>query len=464
MTMTAPTPAGATAALPLKDALQIAADLIRESLAGASFTRMNDDENVEALDGFEVVGRLVDAGRVGTAHQVEERSARHLGRESLAWKRGCKSGRDLITRVTGVSGKEAARRINLGNRVQPRPQGGTVLPPLFPAVNAALTAGLITLDQADVIVNGLTSLTNHCTPDDLAAAENALIASAIGAADAETASSVDSDSADGTDGADGSGDVGAERNTGFAFSADLLRIQVNVWKARLDPDGTAPNEEPSEARSNFGFGRIRNGLYPLRGGVTPEMRGVLNGLFDTYLSAHAATPSFPSKKEQATFDQIVAQRDQDIENREGIEAGEIIPGAELDTEFAGPARPIGEKRADILRAALERITRDADTPTLGGAAPTVMVHVNAQDLASNTGVGWIDGVEDPINLKTVRQMMCAGGYQTIIYGDDGDILHLGGKQRCFTTNQRKAIIARDGGCIIPGCNAPVSWVELHHVT
>ncbi|WP_022886743.1 HNH endonuclease signature motif containing protein, partial [Glaciibacter superstes] len=156
--------------------------------------------------------------------------------------------------------------------------------------------------------------------------------------------------------------------------------------------------------------------------------------------------------------------DQDIENREGIEAGEIIPGAELDTEYAGTARPIGEKRADILRAALERITRDADTPTLGGAAPTVMVHVNAQDLASNTGVGWIDGVEDPINLKTVRQMMCAGGYQTIIYGDDGDILHLGGKQRCFTTNQRKAIIARDGGCIIPGCNAPVSWVELHHVT
>ncbi|WP_026851122.1 hypothetical protein, partial [Glaciibacter superstes] len=66
MTMTAPAPTGA-AALPLKDALQIAADLIRESLAAASFTRMNDDENVEALDGFEVVGRLVDAGRVGTA-------------------------------------------------------------------------------------------------------------------------------------------------------------------------------------------------------------------------------------------------------------------------------------------------------------------------------------------------------------------------------------------------------------
>jgi hypothetical protein len=38
------------------------------------------------------------------------------------------------------------------------------------------------------------------------------------------------------------------------------------------------------ARSNIGFGAFRDGLYPLRGGVTPELRGVMNGIFDTYLS------------------------------------------------------------------------------------------------------------------------------------------------------------------------------------
>ena len=31
------------------------------------------------------------------------------------------------------------------------------------------------------------------------------------------------------------------------------------------------------------------------------------------------------------------------------------------------------------------------------------------------------------------------------------------------TAQRKAIIARDGGCVIPGCTSPPGWAEMHHV-
>jgi hypothetical protein len=82
------------------------------------------------------------------------------------------------------------------------------------------------------------------------------------------------------------------------------------WQARLDPDGVAPNESVAEPRSNVGFGQLKNGLYPLRGAVTADLRGIMNGIFDTYLSAHAA-PAFPTEEEQAL-----------------IEAGELVPGAE----------------------------------------------------------------------------------------------------------------------------------------
>lgn len=36
--------------------------------------------------------------------------------------------------------------------------------------------------------------------------------------------------------------------------------------------------------------------------------------------------------------------------------------------------------------------------------------------------------------------------------------------RIFNATQRKAIMARDGGCIIPGCTVRAAWCEIHHVT
>ncbi|MEB0005098.1 HNH endonuclease signature motif containing protein, partial [Cryobacterium sp. RTC2.1] len=39
----------------------------------------------------------------------------------------------------------------------------------------------------------------------------------------------------------------------------------------------------------------------------------------------------------------------------------------------------------------------------------------------------------------------------------------GPERRYFNRAQRRAITARDGGCIIPGCKAPAHWAEVHHV-
>jgi hypothetical protein len=100
---------------------------------------------------------------------------------------------------------------------------------------------------------------------------------------------------------------------------------------------------------------------------------------------------------------------------------------------------------------------------MGGLPPTVMVHVNATDLLAGTGTGWTDGIDGPISIKTVTQMIDNGGFQPLFLGTTGTILGLGSKARCFTPLQRKAITARDGGCIIPGCTCPPQWTEVHHV-
>ncbi|WP_308466992.1 HNH endonuclease signature motif containing protein [Rathayibacter soli] len=409
---------------------RVAADAVRAAMAEANPARLSDNELLTTMDAIEEAGRLIDAARIATAGEAADRSRPILGHDGLAWRTGCRNGNDLVTRVTRVSGREAVRRIKLGAAVADQVDIVSVRPARFPVVADALARGMLGADAADFIVTGLDSLPPFCTPTEVAVAERALVASATGAITDETA-----------------GLPGA----GLAFAADLIRGQVEMWKARLNPDGAAPSDEAIEPRSSLGFGRLKDGVYPFRGGATPEFRGVMDTLFDTYLSAHSST-KFPSAQEQAR-----------------MESGEIVPGAGdadggvPDGRIPGDTRTTDQKRADILRCILDGAGRDASTPKMGGAAPQVMVHVNAVDLVNDDGVGWVEGVEAPVSMKTVERLICAGGMQTIVLGGDGEILHLGDKERFFTAAQRRAIGARDETCIIPGCNIPARWAEIHHV-
>jgi hypothetical protein len=310
--------------------------------------------------------------------------------------------------------------VKLGTTLASRMNVLGVVPSRFPVVASAVASGTLGVDSARLIIDGLASVTRICEPGELEGAERALVATATGAITDET--------------------IGLP-GAGIAFPADLMRGQVEMWKASLDPDGAAPKDVGVEPRTSFGFGRLKDGIYPFKGGATPQWRAVLDTLLDSYLSARSGT-SFPSTAEQAR-----------------IEAGEVIPGADV----LGDDRTVDQKRADLLYGIFDNAARDPGTPRMGGAAPVVTVHVNAVDLADDDGVGWADGVEAPVSLKTVKQLICAGGIQKIIIGNDGEILHFGDKARFFTAAQRKAIAARDETCIIPGCTIPARWCEIHHV-
>ena len=62
------------------------------------------------------------------------------------------------------------------------------------------------------------------------------------------------------------------------------------------------------------------------------------------------------------------------------------------------ARSISEKQAGILRAVFEAAARQPSTPTMGGAAPTVLVHININDLLAGRGAGWIDDIDNAVLL------------------------------------------------------------------
>ena len=45
-----------------------------------------------------------------------------------------------------------------------------------------------------------------------------------------------------------------------------------------------------------------------------------------------------------------------------------------------------------------------------------------------------------------------------------EILDLGRRVRVPTPAQRRALVARDGGCAVHGCDAPADWCDAHHET
>lgn len=63
----------------------------------------------------------------------------------------------------------------------------------------------------------------------------------------------------------------------------------------------------------------------------------------------------------------------------------------------------------------------------------------------------------------MRHLACDARIIPALLGADGDIIDLGRAQRLITPAMRKALIARDGGCLTPGCTIPATWTEAHHV-
>ena len=121
----------------------------------------------------------------------------------------------------------------------------------------------------------------------------------------------------------------------------------------------------------------------------------------------------------------------------------------------------------MLAVILDVVSRAGEAPTIGGAPATVLVSVREQDLNADfgqgRGVGWIDGVETPISISAVTDLISNGGQQKVVITDEGRIIALGSPERCFTAAQRRAIQLRDGTCIIPGCKIPAAMTEIHHV-
>lgn len=393
------------------EAVGEAVGAVRERLAAVSGAPLHStsDRALCALTvAVEEAGRLLDGLRAAVAGEIADRSRFGLGTDSLAHRMGMKRGVDVVERLTRVSAAEAGRRVKVGAALRSEVGiDGSVTPPDHAPLAAAMAAGDVGIDAATVIVRCLEQARATAAPDDIEAAENALVEAAT------------------------------------HCTADEVGVQARAWREALDPDGAEPRDERLHRKRAFRLGREVDGLTPFSGTMKPVDAALLKAAFDE-ADRPGNTPRFLGDADRTA-------------------------GAVLSTDSAGETtielvdpRSREQRHYDVVTGLLHAGVRSTGAES-GGMRSTAEVTavITLDDLRSGAGVGFVDDVAEPVSAATIRQLVCANGYAPILLGDQGEVLMLGRTRRRFSPAQMRALRIRDGGCV--NCGAPPGWCDGHHV-
>jgi hypothetical protein len=110
-----------------------------------------------------------------------------------------------------------------------------------------------------------------------------------------------------------------------------------------------------------------------------------------------------------------------------------------------------------------RMGADADDGRIfGSRAPSVRVRTNYSDLVRDSGFAEIEGQSAVVSIATAKRIICTTGIIPIVFDPSGKLIDVAQDQRGHSARQRVGIAVRDGGCLIPWCDRPPSWSEIHH--
>ncbi len=209
------------------------------------------------------------------------------------------------------------------------------------------------------------------------------------------------------------------------LDADQLLRRARDLRTELDVAGIPLREEERRAQRALRFHRRPDGLSRLTWDMDPETAALVGDTYDRATSPRRGGPRFDSPD---------ARRIED------------------------DPRTTEQLASDVFLQLL-RAGADADSSQLlGSGAPQLRVIVpEAADR------GYLEGQHDPVSTETVERLGCSGSV-TQITVRAGQPIDVGREQRLYTTRQRIALAARDGGCRWPGCDRPPSWTEAHHIT
>ncbi len=306
-----------------------------------------------------------------------------------------------------------------------RTLAGEALPAVHPHVAAALHAGRISVDAAQVIITMLDRVSPRANPVEVEANEATLV----------------------------------EQATWLSYR-NLVRA-VGYAAERLDPDGKEPREEAQHRARSVTMSQDASGLFHLKGTLDPETGAPIKTAFDAYVAArlretrgnnHPDTPGPAGVGTRTT----------------GAGAGgtSATAGVAVGGEPAVPdgveTRTVVQLQADAL-ADFARHVLACDTTVPVVPAVTMVVRIELGDLRGDLGargLASVDGVDQPLSAAAARRLACDAGLIPAVFDGSSLPLDLGRRSRTFTRAQVLALWERDGGCAFCG---QTTFVEAHHI-
>ncbi len=123
-------------------------------------------------------------------------------------------------------------------------------------------------------------------------------------------------------------------------------------------------------------------------------------------------------------------------------------------------RTRGQRRADALVTMAELAGQHLQLPGqdtgIRAAVPRVVVHVDADQQTATTSTG------QRVSSGTLARLVCDAVLDRVTLSCER-VVSMTSLGRLATPAQRAALAARDRGCTWPGCTAPPSLCEAHHV-
>lgn len=482
------TPALASATL--HDAVDIA-ELIEQAARALYPLQLKAAGRVEAES---PAARGSAAGASATGRSGED--------EPVPYRRGC----DLLRTRVRISGSEARRRIRAAAQVLPRTSlTGEHLEPLAPVLSSSLEP-VMEVDSASPLRKpGADSTLPLRSPG----AEAIDVVLTTVATVEQVAGRVQADRAERT-------------LTAFAatFDPDSLRKLGRHLLACVDADGDEPTEQELRTRQGVRVGATWKGLTHLDIWADAVQAEILLTIFDTGSNPRSAPPRTGDPAGGSVGDPKTPEPDRaepdgtDAAAADGPDPLATDPDAtdpdvvELDTAVrACDDRTRAQRMLDALITACQAALRVGGLPAIAGLPPQLLVTVGLADLrgtlarataapgteppdteppdteppgpeppdigprgtdpwppprAVGRGTAYLPH-RGPLDVGHIRRLACDADLIPVVLGGADEILNYGRAHRLVPAALRKALIARDGGCIFPGCTVPATWTEAHHV-
>lgn len=377
----------------------------------AAVSGLDADAVMRAQRQLSEIRRRVDACAAVVAAEIQYLSRPELGYSGLAQRLGDRTPEKLVARLAETSAREATTLVRVGALIALQDAGSGSDParsypiddaPWLAAASAAVVAGRLSVEKADVIRAGL-----GCV--DVSAPDGAALAAGLTAA------------------------VETLLGESARLSVEQLAARARELRAELDLDRTHDREQRLRDARYLRLMARSDGMTSISGLLDPESAAIVTSAVDAATSPRRGGPRFVDPAEAARADDIL----RDLRSTEQIALDAVVE--------------------------LVRIGGVADgRSVLGKRRPEVRVVVAQRDLASGEGVGFIEGQSAPISIRSVERHICASGLLPILFKGDGTALSLGRSQRYYSERQRVVLAVRDGGCRFPRCERPASWTEAHH--